>query len=160
MFLGLRYHNAQQLTQKLDADSYDEAATMTIAVPLTIPYATDSRGFERVDGEFEHNGEHYRLVKQRYQRDTLYIVCIKDPQSKQISQALTDYVKTFTGMPLNSKSSNKIAFNFNKDYIASGITMALFIRGWCYVFSFGDTDNFYTSMFLSILNPPPRIQAA
>ena len=35
-------------------------------------------GYERVNGEFEHNGEFFKLVKQKLENDTLNIVCIKD----------------------------------------------------------------------------------
>ena len=157
MFLGLHYYNTQQVIKKLDADRYDESATLTFAVSLAIPYAASSSDFERIDGEFIHNGEHYRLVKQRYYRDTLYVVCIKDPQSKQISQALADYVKTFAGEPVSSKSNNKLTFNFIKDYIATKFIKARFNRSWNYTFSFGYKSDFYTSMFLSILTPPPKV---
>ena len=64
-------------------------------------------------------GEFYRLVKQKYQNDTLFIVCIKDQASKRIQQAVTDYAKTFTDKPIDTKHNGKANFNFVKDYLPS-----------------------------------------
>jgi hypothetical protein len=44
--------------------------TILLKIPVAVPYQIDSEGYERVDGEFEHQGEFYRLVKQKYQNDT------------------------------------------------------------------------------------------
>jgi hypothetical protein len=77
--------------------------TVTLKVPVAIPYLQNT-DFERVNGEFEHNGEFFRLVKQRFASDTLYIVCIKDTRSKHIKQALAEYVKTFSDHPVTSTS--------------------------------------------------------
>ncbi len=67
-------------------------------------------------------GEFYRLVKQKYQNDTLFMVCIKDHASKRIEQAVTDYVKTFTDKPIDTKHSGKVNTNFIKDFLPSRIT--------------------------------------
>ncbi|HEX6890362.1 MAG TPA: hypothetical protein VF141_06710, partial [Chryseolinea sp.] len=106
LFIGLRYKNEIDLVQRLDNDQYLEEQTVTLKVPMTLPYHLDSE-YERVDGEIEHDGEFYRLVKQKLQKDTLYIVCIKDQGSKRIKQALADYVKTFTDKPADAKHAGK-----------------------------------------------------
>jgi len=112
VFMGLHYKNSQDLMQRFDANDYGEQETVTLKVPLALPYAADETQFERVDGELEHQGEFYRLVKQRLYQDTLYMVCYKDSQSKRIKQALADYVKTFTDKPADAKSSGKTLQTF------------------------------------------------
>ncbi len=109
IFVGLRLRNVQELVQKLDNNSYKESETVTFKMPITVPYYNEARDFERVDGEFEHNGEVYRLVKQKLSQDTLYIVCVKDQESKKINQVLADYVKTFTDKPSSAKQGTKTA---------------------------------------------------
>src|SRR4051812_11603943 len=70
MYWGLSYQATQDLRDQLDAGEYLENQAITIALPITIPYATD-RDYERVDGEFEYKGEFYKLVKQQLKNDTL-----------------------------------------------------------------------------------------
>jgi len=92
LFLGLGIQNDHEMIQNLDADNYDQSETVTIKIPITVPYASDSREFSRVDGTYKHNGEFYRLVKQALLKDTLHIVCVKHPGSKRINQALATIV--------------------------------------------------------------------
>ena len=120
---GLRYKTTLELVQRLDNDRYSTEETILLKIPVAVPYQIDSEDYERVDGEFEHQGEFYRLVKQKYQNDTLFMVCIKDHTSKRIEQALTDYVKTFTDKPIDAKHSGKVATNLVKDYLPSCVSI-------------------------------------
>ena len=81
------------MQQKFDSDNYNEANTVTLKIPLTLPYPVYTNGFERVNGEFEYEGEYFKLVKHKLEGDTLHIVCYKDTQSKRISTALQDFSK-------------------------------------------------------------------
>jgi hypothetical protein len=158
LFIGLRLRNVQELVQRLNNDTYKESETATFKIPLTVPYYTDSRDFERVDGEFEHNGEVYRLVKQKLAQDTLYIVCIKDQESKKINQVLMDYVKTFTDKPSSTKQGSKtIAPSLIKDFIPFSVAIGNIASGWefttCYSLSF---RNFVPAFSSSIIHPPER----
>ncbi|MBL7857220.1 MAG: hypothetical protein JNM57_05985 [Cyclobacteriaceae bacterium] len=118
-FEGLHYQNKQRIMQRLDVADYNVDEALTFKIPITIPYATDSKDFERVDGEFEYNGEFFHMVKQRLYKDTLFIVCVKDNTTKQINQALTDYVKTFSDKPVDAKSSSSVMNSFIKDYVGN-----------------------------------------
>ena len=60
IFVGLQSKTAQQMRADFDEENYHHQE-VTIKVPLTVPYSTDSREYSRVDGEFEHKGEVYRL---------------------------------------------------------------------------------------------------
>jgi hypothetical protein len=71
IFLGMHYRNDRIMTKALDSDNYDQAEAITINVAVSIPYMPDQSDFQRVEGKFEHQGELYRMVKQRYAKDTL-----------------------------------------------------------------------------------------
>lgn len=158
LFFGLQYRNTQKMNSQLDADNYNEEEAITIKVPITIPYATDSRDFERVSGEFEYNGEYYRLVKQRLTHDTLHIVCVKDQHSKRIHQALASYVKTFTDKPTdNQPGSAKAATDFIKDYLIQ--TLSFSNVSACWEVELQKTTNiqaFVSDFYSSIVHPPER----
>jgi hypothetical protein len=158
LFVGLQYKNSRTMNQQLDLDNYNEEEAITIKVPISIPYATDSRDFERVTGEFEHHGEFYRLVKQRLTRDTLHIVCVKDQHSTRIHQALASYVKTFSDKPVDSQqSSSKSTSDFIKDYLAQALSFHQVSSGWQCDLTMGSSLPFFVSDFYSsIVHPPER----
>lgn len=155
VFVGLQVKTTKQMRQNFDDETYDHQE-ITFKVPLTVPYFTDSREYTRVDGEFEHDGDVYRLVKQRLQSDTLYIVCVKDHTSKDINQALEDYVKTFTDKPVSTKGNSKNIQNLIKDYITQSISMENQNTGWVKTFLFYPTNHQYELVTNSLVGPPPR----
>jgi hypothetical protein len=130
IFLGLQFEYDREANKRLDDDQYLAEEAITLEIPLTVPYASDNMDFERVTGEFEYQGDVYRLVKQKLSRDTLQIVCVKDAHINNINRALTDYVKTFADHPFSSKQSNKLIQTLIKDYLVSGIKIESQSLGW------------------------------
>ncbi len=156
VFVGLKLSSEIAIREQFDAENYT-AEEVTIKVPIAIPYATDSKDYERVDGEFEHNGEFYRLVKQKLQSDTLFIVCVKDNQTQKMNQALADYVKTFTDKPVSSKQSTKTVNSFSKDYLSTTTAVETISTGW----NLSSTppkiiSDFYQFDFNRSINQPPE----
>jgi hypothetical protein len=156
IFVGLQFVNEKEMKALFDDDNFLPEEEITIKVPITIPYATDSREFTRVDGEFEHEGEVYRMVKKRYISDTLYIVCVKDNKSKEIKQALNDYVKTFTDKPSSEKGSTKTLQNLIKDYISCSTAIQSEQSGWNKVLFHGIYATVYESLTIQLNSPPPK----
>lgn len=156
VFMGLQFANEKEMQALFDDDNFMPEEEITIKVPITIPYANDSREFTRVDGEFEYQGETYRMLKQRYISDTLYIVSVKDNTSKEIKQALTDYVKSFTDKPSSEKSSSKTVQNFIKDYISSSTVLHSEQCGWSNVLMHGALTSIYESLAIQLNSPPPK----
>jgi hypothetical protein len=156
VFVGLQFKNSREMQARFDNEDYARTQEITIKVPITVPYATDSREYTRVDGEFEHQGEVYRMVKQKLQSDTLYIVCVKDDTSKDIKQALTDYVKTFTDKPVSEKSNSKTAQNLIKDYMVSSTTLQTISDGWNKMLTPGMQARGYNPHSIQLNSPPPK----
>ena len=155
LFVGLQYSSSYNLTQRLDSDQYNEAETFTLKVPMAVPYQGDTE-YERVDGEIEHNGEVYRLVKQKLSQDTLYIVCLKDNASKSIKRALNDYVKTFTDKPVDTKHNGKTFLTLIKDYLPTSIVVMSLTEGWSNSLPFYRTQDRTHDLHLSTPTPPPK----
>ena len=154
VFIGIKYRHTSDLSQRFDDSNFENLQTVTIKVPLTVPYYGDTK-FERVDGEIEHKGEFYRLVKQKYEKDTLYIVCVRDLQSKSIKQALADYVKTFSEHSSDGKTAKTLP-GFIKDYISTQIDMRPSATGWKSEIQFGSTEQLFESFSLTHHSPPPE----
>ncbi len=157
ILIGLRFKFASEANKELDEDRYPSSAAITFQVPLSIPYALDEQDYQRVTGEFENDGEVYRLVKQRLYRDTLYIVCVKDTNSKKINQALVDYVKTFTDRPFNPKAQGgKLIYSLIKDFLNTGIDIENDASGWRAAMSFHELTPLYLSSFAARIKYPPK----
>lgn len=155
VFVGLQLRITQQLKQNFDDENYLHKE-ITFKVPLAVPYSTDAKEFNRVDGEFKYKGEVYRLVKQRLQSDTLFIVCVKDSTTKRINQALEDYVKTFTDKPVSSKGNSKSIQNLNKDFLTNSISIEKQNAGWEKTLLFYLVQQQYERVNISLNSPPPR----
>ena len=157
VFLGLHYQNDRAMSEALDSDIYDQSHTITLKVPVSIPYMPDQPDFERVNGQFEHNGELYRLVKQRYAKDTLTVVCVRDTEHKKIDRALADYVKTFTDKPTDTRPASKIAIKFIKDYLPIAFKIGSATEGWSLPVTHNSHyRNLIPTFSSSIVHPPER----
>jgi hypothetical protein len=155
VFLGLQYKSTYDTTLRIDSNNYSVDEEITIKVPLAIPYM-ENKGYERVTGEIEHNGEYFTLVKQKLQNDTLFIVCIKNHDREKLANALGDYVKTFTATPADSHQAKTIPA-FIKDFLPSKISLESSVAGWMLALDFRQCTNACPSAYLTINSPPPRV---
>ena len=153
---GLQFKSTLDLVERLDNHKYSINETITIKVPLAIPYQLLSGEYQRVDGEIEYNSESYRLVKQKMDKDTLFIVCIKDQTSTRINQALTDYVKTFTDKPIQAKNAGKTFVGFIKDFLLTSINVSQFSEGWNYSVARVTRSDEFDNRYLVVFTPPPQ----
>lgn len=145
------------MIQRLDTDDYSQSETVLIKIPISIPYASDESEFERVDGKFEHQGEFYRLVKQKLSQDTLYVVCVKDKENKKIDEAMSSFVKTFTDKPVDTHSNSKLVVSFIKDYIPQSFEVSQQCLGWVTdVANETVCNKLRSSFYPSIIHPPER----
>ena len=115
LFVGLHHRADQLLSRKIEANQYDGTETIELKIPVTLPYPLQQNGFERVDGRFEHNGTYYKLIKQKLENDTVYIVCIRDNEEKRLNTVVTDFIKINHSLPASSKAL-KLLQGFCKDF--------------------------------------------
>ncbi|HZY81490.1 MAG TPA: hypothetical protein VFE50_18330 [Cyclobacteriaceae bacterium] len=141
------------MTRLLDADQYDESQTVTIKVPLSVPYMYNDVDFKRAEGTFEYEGEFYRLVKQKYQDDTLTIICIRDTEHKRISEALSSYVSSFG----DDNQDVKLTISFIKEYLPETIDILTSSNGWQRdVVASTSATNLIDTFSASVVHPPER----
>lgn len=156
VFWALRYQTTLEVTSRLDEEDYSNDETIELKIPLSIPYLFHPRGFERVHGKFEHKGEFYQLVKQKLQNDTLYVICYKDHQTKNLMNTMTDYVSLSNDLPGTAKKAMNFLGKLLKDF-ESGPDVALVgSNTWCLdlTFSFLHEEVLFTS--ISFAGPPPK----
>lgn len=120
----LRFENNRTLVQQLDEGHYGGQKTAWLKIPLSLPYLTDWKHFERIDGQFEYKGEYYRLVQKTLRNDTLYVEYICNVQEKSIVNKIIDFVK-LSIMPIGSSGKNegKMVVHWIKDFLPTICSM-------------------------------------
>ncbi len=156
VYFGLRVSADQALRTQLDNHAYNENETVTLKIPFSLPYQTDWAGsFERVDGNFEKEGQSYKLVKQKVERDTLIIVYIKDQKATSLLESLTEFVHASTDSPLAKKAS-QLMKTFAKDYIGTRNEIQTSSTGWSLDETFSEPQYTTRGLFEKIASPPPK----
>lgn len=105
LFYALTQKADNSIVAKIDKADYNDADLVTLTVPLSMPYLTDSKDFERKDGEITLNGKVYHYVKQKVSQGNLILMCLPDDQKTQLQTAKNDFFKTQTD--LQNTSSKK-----------------------------------------------------
>jgi hypothetical protein len=69
---------------------------MSIEIPLSVAYMPDQEDFRESNASFEKDGRHYRIIKQRYKKDTLEIVYVPDIEKNQLQNLLAEWAKNLS----------------------------------------------------------------
>ena len=97
---------AYQLQTIVDKEDYCESDLLTVTVPLSMPYISDTHGFERIDGELTKDGKIYHYVSRAIQHGMLVLRCLPDRQKTNIAKAKDEYSKQVNDFAI-SKTSEK-----------------------------------------------------
>ena len=92
------------LEQRLDNSDYDESQLITIKVPIDLPYQTNWKEFERVDGEIEVDGIHYKYVKRTIYNDSLILLCLPHETKMKLQSARDEFFKLVSDLQNTSQS--------------------------------------------------------
>ena len=115
----------KKIETSLDEEEYNEAELITLKVPLSLPYQTNWKEFERVNGEIKLEGKIYKYVKRKVQNGELILLCIPDHNKMQLETAKADFFKYSNDLIQNNSSkksgnSQSILFkNIGSEYYQS-----------------------------------------
>jgi hypothetical protein len=158
LLVGLQYKNTAEAIQRLDAGNYNESDALTVKIPVKKPAAAESSEFQRVNGDFEYNGEVYRLVKQRLYLDTFRIVCIKDKTATALRNTITAYVKTFSDDAADDDSQEVKALPiFIKEYLPRTFSIEHRSSGWLHDIICASSPRMYIDTFNPSITHPPQV---
>lgn len=91
---------------RLDMLSDGDKQLIEVKIPINLPYHTNWKDFERVDGEVAFKGAIYKFVKRKVYRDTLILLCIDYKEKLNIQKSSEDYFKLIND--LTAETSNKL----------------------------------------------------
>lgn len=102
-----------RMQAKIENLQDSDPSLFTVKIPIRLPYHTDWKDYESVEGEVTYHNTTYRYVKQKVFRDTLILLCVNYPEKSQIHKNYSDYFKKVND--LNSDSSKKQVLKQAKD---------------------------------------------
>lgn len=83
-----------QFEAQLDNNNYDEDQLISIKIPAAhLSEYSNSKFFERVDGQIEIKGMVYNFAKRRLFNDSLELLCIPNKEVTKIQQAKNAFFK-------------------------------------------------------------------
>jgi hypothetical protein len=107
----------KKLEVQLDKDNYNENDLISIKLPLFSPYITDESSFQRIDGEINIDGIHYKFVKRKVFHDTLILLCLRNTEKMKLKDASNEYFKAMTDLQRENSGKSKSS-DFAKSLLA------------------------------------------
>ncbi len=85
---------------------YNMHDLVEVKVPVHLPDIQNWQSYERVSGQVQlGSGACYNYVKLKVTRDTLYIMCIPNYKTTQLTNANVIYARQVSDVPLNKKGN-------------------------------------------------------
>ena len=92
-----------RLEAKIKTIDENDSQLIAVKIPINLPYQTDWREFESIDGEMTFKGKTYKYVKRKVLRDTLILLCIKHEEKSELQQSSADYFKKINDLASDAK---------------------------------------------------------
>jgi hypothetical protein len=106
----------QQLQAKIESEDYNESELIEMRVALNLPYQNDQAGFERINGEIEIDGTHYKYVKRRIEKGELIVMCIPNRTKTKIENSRNDYFKMVNDLQNGHEKKSEKSTSFKGFY--------------------------------------------
>lgn len=90
-----------------DENRYDDSKLIAVHIPINLPYQTDWKNFERVDGEMEYKGKVYKYVKRKVSKGELIILCLPDENKTRINNAREAFDKLAVDLQADHNGAKK-----------------------------------------------------
>ena len=153
VFLSLRYNAGQKMITRLDNNEYADEETFVSKIPMVHPYLISYNNYVRVDGTFEYAGEYFRLVKQKLENDTLYIVYIKDHRETHLVNLMNQFNR------FSNESSSHEGYSllpkFVKDIERTHATEVVQVNGWSASLQRTSHQLLHVNWTATVPSPPP-----
>jgi hypothetical protein len=141
--------------EKVEDNQLDPTILQTRSIPITFAYQADQKEFQPVLEVFEMDGKQYRILQQRYAKDTLHIVYINDQAGNQMKNSLRDWVNTLSQKPSSSKSTT-VWDGFEKNYMPNHLDFSLIVKPNIDKEFRIFISSEFISPYIDTLTPPPK----
>lgn len=96
-----------QMEVALDENQYRDDQLISIKQPTNLPYYNNEKTFQRINGEIEIAGVHYKYVKVRIYNDSLELMCIPNAGKMSIEAAKADFSRLAADFQQSTSAEKK-----------------------------------------------------
>lgn len=115
VYFSVNSHIEKNWAEKIYGDQ-EILNQKTLKIPISLHYANDDQDFKEINSLFEKDGEYFRIIKQKYAKDTLTVVYVSDNQKNNLETTIKKWAASMAQE--GQTNSGKIDFNnFVKDYM-------------------------------------------
>lgn len=127
-------------------------------VPLSAPYMSNQDEFQATNTRFEKDGKYFRVIKQRYQNDTLQIIYVPDTARKALVSTVKSWISSLTEDGLSQDQNGKTQLKlFVKDYIETEVYQLEYAGARATEDKIGFIFSTYMSPYFTLDSPPPQL---
>lgn len=155
IYLSSWYQIELMWENKMENDSLDESRFQLKSLPLSLPYQYSQEHFQSVSAKVEIEGKLYRVVKQRYAKDTLHIIYVKDLRSEDLNEAFNKFVSFIAQQPATEDGGKVVLNLLIKNYLPHYFDI-VFITKWVENGFSLFLNSCFKSSFTSVAVPPPK----
>lgn len=114
-YFAVRMQVERDWVEKIYGDGAAQlpAQVRLLEIPITVAYMPDQTDFEETNALFEKDGQSYRIIKQRYYKDTLQVVYVPDTGRQKLKHVLAAWLKTQPDTPISPPGISTVKPVFN-----------------------------------------------
>ena len=141
------------------SDTYSQ--DIVLKIPVALPYQTDWKAPEPVEGIIRNNGNYYQMKTRQLIHDTLYVHCEFDQSARDRFSALASSIMTeISGAHADSHKNSHATLlkHFVKEYMTLGRKHVFYLLEWSENVPVKDQYTYHFSKtHKRILSPPPEL---
>lgn len=115
-----------RIQAKIDVLDESDESLFTVKIPLRLPYHTDWKHYESVEGEMTYKNTTYKYVKRKVLRDTLILLCVKYQEKSVIENNSNDFFKKVNDLATDNSGKKEIKHTKEDYYQKSEISIIAF----------------------------------
>ncbi|RKR80785.1 hypothetical protein BDD43_0919 [Mucilaginibacter gracilis] len=116
VFYAMEQQAATHLEAEMDQMAETGKTLLTVKIPINLPYQTNWKDYERVDGEMTYKGITYKYFKRKIYNDSLILVCVAFNEKNTIRRKSDDYYKKVNDLTTESNKKQSIKQLKQDDY--------------------------------------------
>lgn len=93
-YFSFRFQIESRWMEKIYSESQEGFEEQLLKIPLSLPYAADQEEFQLTNTYFEKDGQHYRVIKQRYVGDTLQMIYVPDLAKRDLDKTIKKWISS------------------------------------------------------------------
>ncbi len=116
-YMAFNYQLDQKWNTKVLEDNLIEEELLHTSIPLSIPYQPDQNEYRTINGKLEIDGNYYRIVSQKYARDTLHVIYVNDTLQEGLEQSMNEWLSSLYQKPLSNDQDIQFWKVLAKDFM-------------------------------------------